>query len=227
MGPETAGVILAEAAARGAAVLGEHDAKRVLAAYGVPVTRERLISRRDQLVGAAAEIGYPVALKGHGVAHKTEAGLVRLDLRTEAEALEAFDEIAAAVVDRPPQVLVAEMLPSGRELAVGMVRDDDFGPCVMLGLGGIFTEVLGDATFRRAPLSTADASDMMSAIAGHRILDGVRGLPPADREALGAILIAVGRIGLDHPSIREIDGNPVILAGSRPVVADALIVLEA
>jgi acetyl-CoA synthetase (ADP-forming) len=223
---EAARKILAEAAVRGAGTLTEYDAKRLLAAYGIPVTRDRLVSKREDLAAGAAKIGYPVALKGHGVAHKTEAGLVHLDLRTEAEALAAFDEITAAMAGRAGGVLVAEMLPKGRELAVGMVRDADFGPCVMFGLGGVFTEVLGDVAFRRAPLTAADTSDLLRSIAGHRILEGVRGLPQADRDALGTILVAVGRIGLDHPAVREIDCNPVILAGSRPVVADALIVLE-
>jgi acetyl-CoA synthetase (ADP-forming) len=96
----------------------------------------------------------------------------------------------------------------------------------MFGLGGIFTEALADPVFRRAPLEPADAEDMMGQIRGRRMLDASRGLPAADRAALAAMLIAVGQIGLDHESLAEIDVNPVILAGARPVVADALIVLR-
>jgi acetate---CoA ligase (ADP-forming) subunit beta len=111
-------------------------------------------------------------------------------------------------------------------LAMGLVRDPTFGPCVMFGLGGILTEVLGDAVFRRAPLEPADAGDMMEEIRGRRILEAVRGMPAADRGALAGMLLALGRLGLDHEEIAEIDLNPVILAGAQPVVADALIVLR-
>ncbi len=109
---------------------------------------------------------------------------------------------------------------------MGLVRDPDFGPCVMFGLGGILTEALGDAVFRRAPLDLADAHDMMDEIRGRRILEGVRGMPAADRGLLAEMLLGLGQIGLDHPVVQEVDVNPVLLAGARPVAADALIVLR-
>ena len=220
--------LLAEAAARGQTVLAEHEAKRVLGAYGLPVTREILVTRRAEVGPAAAAVGYPVALKVSSpvVPHKSEEGLVRLAVADEAAALEAFDALAATLAGRPGGVLVQEMGPGRRELAVGLMRDPDFGPCVMFGLGGVFTEALGDAVFRRAPLDAADAADMLEEIRGRRLLTEIRGLPAADREALAGILIALGQIGLDHEAIGEIDLNPVILAQARPVVADALIVLR-
>jgi len=220
--------ILEAAAAQGHHTLSEHDAKRLLACYGLPVTREILVVRRDEVLPAAARIGYPLAMKGcsAGIAHKTERGLIRLDLRSDPEALGAFDEIVAGRHDHPEAVLVQEMVPGSRELAMGLVRDGDFGPCVMFGLGGIFTEILEDAAFRRAPLEEADALAMMKDIRGGRILDEVRGMPAADRGALAGMLIRIGRIGLEHERVQEIDLNPVILAGSRPVVVDALVVLR-
>lgn len=220
--------ILAAARAAGRRVLSEHEAKGVLAAYGIPVTREVLVCSRDEVDAAVASIGYPLVMKAcsPGIAHKTERGLVRLDLRHEGETRLAFDEITAGMQGAPGGVLVQEMVAGGRELTAGLVRDADFGPCVMFGLGGIFTEILHDVAFRKAPLDEADALDLLQGIKGGRILEGVRGLPPADRGKLADLLIALGRLGLEYPEVEEADLNPIILAGSRPVVADALIVLR-
>jgi len=222
-----AGIIRAAQAA-GASTLSEHESKQVLAAYDIPVTREMLVGARAEVAAAAAAIGYPLVMKACSaqIPHKTERALIRLDLRTEVEALEAFDDITARWAGEPGGVLLAEMIPGGRELAAGLVRDTDFGPCVMFGLGGVFTEILHDITFAKAPLDRADALAMLENIKGYRILDEVRGMPAADRPALARMLVAVGRIGLEHPAVREMDLNPVILAGARPVVADALIVLR-
>lgn len=223
-----AGRLLAEAAAQGRKALAEHEAKQVLAAYGLPVTREILASSREEAARAAAEIGYPVALKASSpdIPHKTERGLVRLGLADAAAALGAYDAVAGAMEGLPGGVLVQEMVAGSRELAMGLVRDPDFGPCVMFGLGGILTEALGDAVFRRAPLELADAHAMMDEIRGRRILEAVRGMPAADRGLLAQMLLGLGRIGLDHPAVQEIDVNPVLLAGARPVAVDALIVLR-
>jgi len=225
---ERAARLIGEARAGGRRVLSEHDAKRVLACYGIPVTREVLVEHRAEVVGAAREVGYPLAMKACSseVPHKSEQGLVHLDLRTESEALAAFDEITAGMRGLPGGVLVQEMVAGRRELAAGLVRDTDFGPCVMFGLGGIFTEILEDVVFAKAPLDEAEALAMMGEIKGRDILDAVRGMPAADRGELADLLIALGRIGLEHEAVEEIDLNPVILAGSRPIVADALIVLR-
>jgi acetyl-CoA synthetase (ADP-forming) len=109
---------------------------------------------------------------------------------------------------------------------MGLTRDPQFGPCVMFGLGGIFTEILKDISFRRAPLEVRDTQEMMQEIKGHKILEAVRGMEAADTKRLSDMLIAIGRIGLEIPEVSEIDLNPVILCGSKPVVVDALIVLK-
>jgi len=123
-------------------------------------------------------------------------------------------------------VLVQEMVKGQRELVIGLTRDAQFGPCVMFGLGGIFTEILKDISFRVAPLEKRDALEMMQEIKGHKILGAVRGMEAADLDQLCEILIRVGQIGLDHEEIKEVDINPVILAKGKPVAVDALIVLE-
>ena len=123
------------------------------------------------------------------------------------------------------EFLVQEQVQGSREVMIGAIRDPEFGPAVMFGLGGIFSEILQDVVFRLAPLRERDARAMLCAIRARRILEAVRGLPAVDTGALARSLIAVGRIALDHPAIAAIDVNPLIIRGSRPVAVDALIVL--
>jgi acetyl-CoA synthetase (ADP-forming) len=118
------------------------------------------------------------------------------------------------------------MIKGTRELVVGMTRDPQFGPCVMFGLGGIFTEILKDIAFRVAPLEKRDALDMTQEIKAHKILGAVRGMPAADMDLLSDILVKVGEIGMENEFIQEIDINPLILSGAKPVAVDALIVLK-
>ncbi|MBW2616704.1 MAG: acetate--CoA ligase family protein [Deltaproteobacteria bacterium] len=208
--------------------LSEHEAKQVLATYQIPVAREILVDDVKDLINAAEEIGYPVVFKGcsSDIAHKTEKGLIKIDIRDEKEARAAFKEIMEKMDGTGAGVLVQDMVKGKRELVVGLTRDPQFGPCVMFGLGGIFTEILKDISFRVAPLEKRDALEMMREIKGHKILEAVRGMPAADVDMLADILINVGRIGLENKQVKEIDINPVIISGSRPVAVDALIILD-
>lgn len=207
--------------------LSEYEAKQVLAAYDIPVTRELLVTDRGELSGSLSRIGFPLVMKGCSaeIAHKTEKNLVRVDIRGETEATTAYDEIAAAM-NGSGGVLVQEMVGGRRELVMGMTRDPQFGACVMFGLGGIFTEILKDISFRKAPLEKRDAMEMMQDIKGRKILDAVRGMPAADTDRLADMLMRIGRLALDIEEVAEIDLNPVILSGPKPVAVDALIVLR-
>jgi acetyl-CoA synthetase (ADP-forming) len=219
---------LIEAARKeGRKTLSEYEAKQVLAAWNIPVTREILVEDRAALAEALAAIGFPLVMKGCAaeIAHKTEKNLVRVDIRGEAEAGTAFDEIMAGL-DGKGGVLVQEMIGGRRELVMGLTRDPQFGACVMFGLGGIFTEILKDISFRKAPLERHDAMEMMGDIKGHKILETVRGMPAADTGALADMLIRIGQIGVEIEAVAEIDLNPVILDGARPVAVDALIVVR-
>ena len=220
--------IIEKASAEGRTTLSEYESKILLKTYGIPVTKEILATDMDGLMEAAGKIGYPLVLKGSSseIAHKTEKGLIKVDIRNKEEARAAFTEIMGAMDVDDGAVLVQEMVKGQRELVVGLTRDPQFGPCVMFGLGGIFTEILKDISFRVAPLEKRDALEMMQDIKGHKILEAVRGMEAADLDRLAEILIAVGNIGLEHEAIKEIDMNPVILSGSRPIVVDALVVLE-
>ena len=220
--------LLENALREGRKTLSEYESKNFLKSYGIPVTREILVHSGKECLEAAHAIGYPLVLKGCSphIAHKTEKGLVRVDLRNEQEAVRAFDDIASRMEGNEKAVLVQEMIKGSRELVVGMTRDPQFGPCVMFGLGGIFTEILKDIAFRVAPLEKKDALDMTQEIKAHKILGSLRGMPSADMDLLCDILVKVGEIGMENEFIQEIDINPLILSGARPVAVDALIVLK-
>ena len=219
--------IIEKALKEGRTTLSEYESKQVLASYGIPVTRELIVDNVQDLINATKEIGYPLVLKGcsSDIAHKTEKGLIKVDIRNEDEAKTAFEEIAANI-GAEDAILVQEMVKGQRELVIGLTRDPQFGPCVMFGLGGIFTEILKDISFRVAPLEKRDALEMMQDIKGHKILEAVRGMEAADLDMFSDILIKLGRIGLENEHVKEIDINPVIISGNQPVAVDALVVLD-
>jgi acyl-CoA synthetase (NDP forming) len=204
--------------------LSEWDAKRLLAAYGIATPNEELVSTPAEAVRAARRIGYPVALKacGAGLEHKSDLGLVRLDLRRAEDVKWQADEL----LDAAPGVLVSEMV-SGLELVVGVARDQLFGPTVMVGIGGVLVEVLGDVSFRVPPFDRAEARRMLEDLRGYPILRGVRGRPPADVDAVLDVIGKVQRLSLElADDIAELDINPLLVrpAGGGAVALDALVV---
>ena len=219
--------LIEEALKKGATTLSENASKQLLTEYNIPITKETVVSTEDDAVAAAAEIGYPVVLKGSGdeLSHKTEFNLIALDLRKEDEVREAFKRLTTNPKVTVNEVLVQQMVKGDRELVVGLTRDAQFGPCVMFGIGGIFTEILKDTSFRVAPLTRWDAMDMMNDIRGKKILDAFRGKAAVDREVLADILMAVGQIGVEHEAVKEIDINPLKLVDGKPVAVDALVVV--
>ena len=180
---------------------------------------------------AARRIGRHVALKldAAGLSHKSDLGGVVLGLHGDdavyAAALNLL-ETARRHGLTVRGLLVEPMAPPGAELILGLRRDPQFGPVVLVGLGGVLTEVLDDVVIRLAPLDTAAADAMLDDLRGARILRGVRGGPPVERGAVAAMLVALGRLGLDRPDILEVDLNPVIAGPSGALAVDALVVLE-
>ena len=219
--------LIKDAFDEGRTSLSEYESKQLLSAYKIPVTKEVLIGNRESLVEAIEEIGYPIVLKGCSpdIAHKTEKGLIRVDIRNEDEALTAFQEINAGMNGTENSVIVQELIRGKRELVAGLTRDPQFGPCVMFGLGGIFTEILNDVSFRVAPLEKYDALEMMQEIRGRKILDAVRGMETVDLDMLADIMLTIGKIGMENEKIKEIDINPLIISNGKPVAVDALVVL--
>jgi acetyl-CoA synthetase (ADP-forming) len=208
-------------------ILSEHESKELLRSYGISTVAEALARDENEAAVRARELGFPVALKlcARGLAHKTERDLVRLDLGDEAAVRAAARDLWARreASDEHPALLVHRMVRGRRELILGLVRDRQFGPCVMLGLGGILAEAIRDVVFRAAPVTAVDAAEMIGDLKAVHLLGAFRGEPAVDRDALGRALIALGRIGLEHPDVVSIDVNPMIVAGAEPLAVDALV----
>ena len=220
--------IIEEAVAKGQKSLSEFASKQFLASYGIPVCRESLVQSEKEAVKKAKEFGFPVVLKACGatLTHKTEGNLIRLWLRGPDEVQAAYRDLTQDKSQDLEGILVQEMVAGHRELVIGLIRDAQFGPCVMFGFGGIFTEVLNDVSFRVAPLEEWDAMEMMEEIRAKKILEAFRGEAAVDRPLLAESLIALGRIGLENDSIEEIDVNPLKFRDGKPVAVDALVVLS-
>jgi acetate---CoA ligase (ADP-forming) len=216
--------ILAGAIHHSPGALDEHSAKMLLGSYGIPVTEEVLAMSEGDAVDAAERLGYPAVMKACAadIPHKTERGLVHLSLKDRDEVAGAYRAIQENAPGVP--VLVYRMVRGSREIMAGMTRHQGFGPCILFGLGGIYAEAMKDTAFRVAPLSGADALEMLDDIRAAGILGRFRGMPPVKREALASILRTLGDIALLHPEISEIDINPILIDGDSPVVVDALIV---
>lgn len=215
-------------------VLCEYEAKPLLAAYGIPAAGERLAKTAEEAAEAAEATGGKVALKVQSpdILHKTEAGAVALGLMGAAEARKAFEYLTAnAKAYRAGAdihgVLVQPMAAKGREIILGITRDEAFGPMLMVGMGGVYVEVLKDVAFSPVPLAADDARRMLDRLKTRALLDGVRGEPPADIDALVELMVGLSRFAADFAGeVREIDLNPVLVhpKGEGVTVVDALIV---
>jgi len=221
--------LLSDAIKSGKSALNEAESKLLLQAYGIPVINEAVTSNTDEAVKAAEKTGYPVVLKGLGstLLHKSDQGLVHLNLGDERAVREASAIIEAKAGKELEGLLVQPYLKGKRELVAGLFRDDLFGPVVMFGIGGVLTEAFSDVTFRLAPLTENDASEMLDEIKAQPLLGKFRGEEAPDRSRLVHILISLSNICGNHPEISEIDINPLVLDQHGNVSAvDALVVLS-
>lgn len=212
--------------------LSEHAAKQLLRAYGIRVPREQLVTSAAAAVRAAGLVGYPVVMKASGgqLAHKTELGLVKVGLTSASQVRDAYRELTdiaryeGVALDG---VLVCQMVERGVEMVVGVTHDDLFGPTVTVGLGGVLVEVLHDAAVRVPPFGEEQARDMLAELRGRALLDGVRGRPPADLDALVEVILRVQRMALElGDQLAELDINPLMVLdqGQGAVALDALAV---
>jgi acetyl coenzyme A synthetase (ADP forming)-like protein len=213
------------ALARGPGWLTPLEVQKTLVACGIPVPKARLAANADEAAAAAAEIGFPVAMKavGEAIVHKSEVGGVKLSLRNEAAVRDAHADLTARLGGTLSGVLVQEMVEGGAEMMVGAVHDPTFGPVVAYGSGGVLVELLGDVSFRIAPLSEADVKEMLEEVKGTALLRGFRGAPRLDEPALEELLHRVSRLLAAAPEIQEMDLNPVKVLAKGARVLDARI----
>ncbi len=219
--------IIEKALKNGQKTLSEYESRLVIESAGVPVVAAALVKSRDEATREAAKIGFPLVMKGCSaeLAHKTEAGMVALNIGDVEEVAQVYDELTGKSKNLDG-VLIEKMVKGSREFVIGLSRDPSFGPCVMFGLGGILTEAVKDVTFRVAPLTKEDALEMIDEIKTKKLLGEFRGSPAVDREALAKALIGIGDLGIMCDAIAEIDINPLIISGDKPVAVDALVVLK-
>jgi acetyltransferase len=211
---------------KGRRVWDEFDSKQLLAICGIPVVDERIAKTIDEAASLAQKIGYPVVMKGllPGEVHKTESGLVRLNLATSAGIKTTFEDLMNRM-NGQGRILLQRQLSIDYELIAGYLRDAQFGPCVMFGLGGIFSELKSDVVFATAPLTEQSALELIFRIKGSKLLQGFRGTTPINQKAMAEILVGLGNLGAACPQIEQIDINPLIVSGGNPVAVDASIIL--
>ncbi len=207
--------------------LDEQQAKALLAMHGIRVPRSRACASRDEARAAFGAMDRPLVAKilSSEIAHKTEAGGVKLNIRTDGELEAALDALDAIPLKGARRYLLEDMAAPAPELIVGGVRDPVFGPVVVLGLGGTAAEALRDSSVRLAPLTTADALEMIEELRGKALLEGFRGTPATDKGAIAELMVAVSQLMAAHPEIAELDINPVRAYPDRVVALDALVVL--
>jgi acetate---CoA ligase (ADP-forming) len=224
--PDTARVTALLAGARPGEVLPEPECRELVAAYGIPVPRWRVVTSAEETAAAVEALVAPAALKlvARGVVHKSDVGGVLLGICGPRAARDGWARLMdaaerAAAIDA--RVLVTPMLAPGVETVVGVLRDRQFGPVVMFGLGGVLVEALDDVVFRVAPFGAGDAAAMIAEIRGHRLLDAVRGRPAVDRARLVDLLVRVSELAGDRAELAELDLNPVICTAGGAAIADA------
>ncbi len=224
--------ILSELKAQNRSVLTEFESKELLAEIGLPVPKQILVGEKDgeeAILHACQTIGYPVVLKliAEDVVHKSDVGAVKLNIQGEDAAKKAISELFAIECTGEKKVSVQEMADEPiTEIIIGTLQDPQFGPTIMFGIGGILVEVMKDVSFRIAPITDFDSEEMVHEIKGFTLLDGFRGKPKADLEAIKRALILIADLAYEHQEIAEMDLNPVFVYKSGIKVVDARIILK-
>jgi acetyl-CoA synthetase (ADP-forming) len=211
----------------------EPEAKTVCIEYGIPVTRFELAKNEVEAVKFAEKIGYPVVLKivSPDILHKSDVGGVIVNLKDAKEVRNAYKQILQNVKKHKAKakitgILVQEMAPPSTEVIVGAIKDSQFGPSIMFGLGGIFVEVLKDVTFRVAPITEDEAREMITEVKAYPLLKGYRNQPPVDIDAIVKILLNTSKLVMEHQDIKELDLNPIMVYEKGAKTVDARIILE-
>jgi acyl-CoA synthetase (NDP forming) len=210
-------------------VLTEFESKELLQEIGIIVPGQDLTISKEETLSAAEKIGFPVVLKlmAEDIVHKSDTGAVKLNLKTKDEVEDAYDELMKIPAQTEKKISVQKMADEPiTELIIGMTTDPQFGPALMFGIGGILVELLEDVSFRIAPITEYDAKEMITEIKGYPILDGYRGKPKADIEAIVNVLMKISKLVTEHEEINEMDLNPVFIYEKGLICVDARIILK-
>ena len=210
-------------------VLTEFESKVLLQEIGISVPVQKLTASKEETISAAEEIGFPIVLKlmAEDVVHKSDTGAVKLNLKTKVEVDKAYDELMKIPSQKEKKISVQKMADEPiTELIIGMTTDPQFGPALMFGIGGILVELLEDVSFRIAPITEYDANEMIHEIKGFPILDGYRGKPKADINAIVETLLKISDLVIKHEEINEMDLNPVFIYDKGLICVDARIILK-
>jgi len=210
-------------------VLTEFESKELLIEIGISIPDQKLTSTKEETVSAAKNIGFPVVLKlmAEDIVHKSDTGAVKLNIKNEEETANAFEELMKIPSQAEKFISVQKMANEPiTELILGMTTDAQFGPALMFGIGGILVELLEDVSFRIAPITEYDAQEMIKEIKGFPILDGYRGKPKADIDAIVQTLLKVSDFVIKHEEIYEMDLNPVFIYDKGLICVDARIILK-
>jgi acyl-CoA synthetase (NDP forming) len=225
--------IISQARSENRKALLEPEAKTICMEYGISVTKFNVAKNEKEAAEFAAATGFPVVLKivSPEIIHKSDAGGVIVNLKTKEEVQAAYNKILQNVKAYKPDanivgILVQEMAPSSTEVIIGAVKDPQFGQTIMFGLGGIFVELLKDVTFRVAPIDEQEAAEMVVGVKAFPLLNGYRGSKPADVKAIVNLLLCVSKLVMDHPEIKELDLNPILVYPQGAKTVDARIILE-
>jgi len=232
---ETVVQVFEQARAEGRVTLGDTESRAVFEAYGIPVPKSALAATAEEAVAAAEKIGYPVVMKiaSPDILHKSDIGGIKLNITSASEVRDAFDLLIYRAKRFMPDATiwgaqVQQMVKGGRETIIGMNRDPQFGPLLMFGLGGIYVEAMKDVTFRVAPVDRREATEMLGEIRAHKLLTGVRGEKPSDRDAIVETILRVSQLVTDFPEIVELDINPLMAfeEGRGVLAIDMLMALQ-
>ena len=225
--------IIDKARSEGKTLLTEIESKELLKQVGIGVIDTKLATSREEAISVSRQFGFPVVLKivSPDIVHKSDAGGVKLGLRTSKQVGRAYDDILSAVKQKHPRVViqgvsVQKMARPGVEVIIGMTKDAQFGPVLMFGLGGILVEILKDVSFRIVPLTKRDAGEMVREIKGYPLLEGYRGQEPVDVSKLEELLLKVSDFVEQNPEVKEIDLNPIFAYSDGAVAVDARVILE-
>jgi len=224
--------VIDRAKSEGRSVLTETEAKELLKQGGVSVVDTKLATSKEEAISISQQLGFPIVLKiaSSDVVHKSDAGGVKLGLKTSKQVGKAYDDILKAIKQQYPEakiqgVSVQSMARPGVEVIIGMSKDAQFGPVLMFGLGGVLVEILKDVSFRIVPLTKRDAREMIREIKGYPLLEGYRGQEPVDVDNLEELVLKVSNFVEQHPEVDELDLNPIFAYSDGAVAVDARIIL--